>query len=688
MSRWKAPKLISVAALLVAATAPISVNVTAHRAHAAPAQPHAAPARPQATGPVNPGFDTGDLTGWTVTEGTAFGPTAVTTTDTYWGGPFHHRGSHHLWGYAAAGDDATGTLRSSSFTAPTRMSFLVGGGWDPERLYVALVRDSDGRALLRQTGPEDEAYVRIVWDTSAWRGQAVHLEVVDRKTGGWGHLNLDDVRTGDAAVRDDNGLTFRTLGQANQPTATRDYAADPLRPQFHYTPYQGWINDPNGVIQWRGRHHLFSQYYPDAPKWGPMHWAHAEGPDAVHWRDLPVALTPPPRATPTDNSGIFSGSAVDDDGTLTVAYTKFTDTGAHPGATPETVAVATSTDGVVFAPGTEVITEAPPGSSAGFRDPKLFRDPVDGRWKMVVGSGDGGRGKVQLYASDDLRTWSYAGVLTEGDGTTGAMWECPDLFELDGKWVLLYSTNEGGRSLQRYAVGTYDGARFSAERHGVLDGGGDVYAAQSYRDDAGRRVMTAWMSDWNAKEPTRVGGWAGAQSLHRELFLTADGRLGQRPLAAADSLADGRTIRVTDRTVDGSWRLGRGDTARIRAVLDLGGTTADTVTLRLKASAAEATVLRYEKSTGTLTLDTSAAGYGTRATYTTHVEPRADATLALDIFVDRSSVEVFTGDGAALTARVYPRYRESDAVEFTATGGHLRLKSASLTPLGSAVLPD
>ncbi|WP_137992594.1 glycoside hydrolase family 32 protein [Streptomyces vilmorinianum] len=681
MSRWKAPRTISVAALLVAASVPISANVTADVAHAAPPGTRAG-------GPVNPGFDTGDLTGWTVTEGTAFGPAAVTTTDTYWGGPFHHRGSHHLWGFAAAGDDATGTLTSSTFAAPSRISFLVGGGWDPERLYVALVRDSDGRTLLKQTGPEDEAYVRILWDTSAWLGQAVHLEVVDRKTGGWGHLNLDDVRTGDAAVRDDNGLTFRTLGQANQPTATRDFTADPLRPQFHYTPYQGWINDPNGVVQWRGRHHLFSQYHPDSPLWGPMHWAHAEGPDAVHWRELPVALAPPPRATPTDISGIFSGSAVDDGGTLTVAYTKFTDTAAHPGATPETVAVATSTDGVAFTPGTEVITQAPPGSSAGFRDPKVFRDPLDGRWKMVVGSGDGGRGKVQLYASDDLRSWTYSGVLTEGDGTTGAMWECPDLFPLDGKWVLLYSTNEGGRSLQRYAVGAYDGGRFTAERHGVLDGGGDVYAAQSYRDDAGRRLMTAWMSDWNVKEPTRVGGWAGAQSLHRELFLSPDGRLGQRPVAAADSLAQGRPVTVTGKTVKGGWRLGRGDAARVKAVLDLGGTTADTVTLRLKASAAEATVLRYEKSTGTLALDTTGAGYGTRATYTTHVRPGADGTLALDVFVDRSSVEVFTSDGAALTARVYPRYRESDAVEFTAEGGRLLLRSASLTPLGSAVLPD
>ncbi|WBB58407.1 GH32 C-terminal domain-containing protein [Streptomyces sp. WMMC500] len=666
MSRWRTPALTATAAVLAATLTP------------------AAQAGPRATGPVNPGFETGDLTGWTVVSGDAFADSAVSTAKDYWGGPFHHRGDHHLWGYAAAQDDAVGELRSSTFTAGRALSFLVAGGWDPDRLYVALVRDRDGRELARQTGMDDEAYARVVWDTSAWAGEQVHLRVVDDKKGGWGHLNLDDVRT-ERPRKDDNGLTFNRLGQANQP-ADRDYAADPLRPQFHYTPYQGWINDPNGLVHYGGRHHLFSQHHPDAPKWGPMHWAHAESTDAVRWRELPVALTPPPRATPTDNSGIFSGSAVDDDGTLTVAYTRFTDTAAHPGATPETVEIATSTDGMTFTPVAQnpVVAGPPPGSAAGFRDPKVFRDPLDGRWKMVVGSGHDGRGKVQSYASDDLREWEYTGVLAEGDGTDGAMWECPDLFPLDGRWVLLYATNEGGESLQRYAVGSYDGRTFTPERRGVLDGGGDTYAAQSYEDDRGRRLMTAWMSDWNAKEPTRLNGWAGAQTVHRELFVRADGGLGARPVAEVAGLAAGPPVTVTDKRVRGTWRLGRGDTARLRAELDLGATTARTVTLRLHASAAEATELRYDTATGELALDTGRSGYGTRDVFTTRTRPDADGVLRLDVLIDRSSVEVFAGDGETLTARVYPRYAESDAVEFAADGGSLRLRRAELTPLGSA----
>src|SRR5689334_15859904 len=117
-------------ALAVAAGAP-----QAPRARAADLPP----------GPVNAGFETGDLTGWTVVRGAAFGPAAVSAATTYWGGDFHQQGGHHLWGFAAAGDDATGVLRSQPFApAADRMSSLVAGGHDPQRLYVALVRVSDG----------------------------------------------------------------------------------------------------------------------------------------------------------------------------------------------------------------------------------------------------------------------------------------------------------------------------------------------------------------------------------------------------------------------------------------------------------------------------------------------------------------------------------------------------------------
>jgi sucrose-6-phosphate hydrolase SacC (GH32 family) len=633
-------------------------------------------------GPANADFESADLSGWQVVSGDAF---SVTDATTYWGGAFNQHGPHFLSGFIGHGDDATGEVRSSTFRLDSdAVSFLISGGWNPDRLYVALVRASDGKVLVRQSGMDDEALVRITWDTRRWRGQDVYFSVVDTATGGWGHINADDFRVADA-TRADNGLTVNRLGQQNQPVvsdpAASDYAADPLRPQFHYTPYQGWINDPNGLIQWNGRHQLFSQFNPAAPKWGPMHWAHADSPDAVHWRNLPVALAPPP-AAPGDVSGIFTGNAVNDHGTLTALYTIFTDTSAHPGATPETVGLATSTDGIRFTPhaGNPVISAPPAAAEAGFRDPYAFRDPTDGLWKLVVGSGHDGHGRAQLYSSPDLRTWTYLGVLAEGDGSTGAMWECPNLFPLgnSGKWVLLVSANNTDYAY----VGTYDGRHFTADKVSRLDAGPDLYAAQHYRDASGRDLLIGWMDNWNAKEPTRVNGWAGAQTITRELFLKADGTVGSRPVAQVDGLHIGtpQTVRATEVTT--AKMLASGDTLDLRATIDLKHSTATGFSMRLRSSTAEGAELRYDLATHLLTLDTTNAGYGSGGTWSTTVPPDQNGLLNLRILIDRSSLEVFTGDGTALTARVYPRYQASDQITLNATGGTVHLLNARSWQMG------
>src|SRR5215211_5527450 len=69
-------------------------------------------------------------------------------------------------------------------------------------------------------------------------------------------------------------------------------AADPHRPQYHFLPPSNWMNDPNGIIQWKGQFHLFYQYNPTGPLWGNMHWGHATSPDLIHWSDKPIALAP------------------------------------------------------------------------------------------------------------------------------------------------------------------------------------------------------------------------------------------------------------------------------------------------------------------------------------------------------------------------------------------------------------
>jgi sucrose-6-phosphate hydrolase SacC (GH32 family) len=641
--------------------------------------------------PSNSGFEAGNLQGWQVLSGNAWGDRSVSDVASYWDGPFHKDGKYFLLGTAQAGETAVGEIRSASFKAGKVMSFLVSGGYDPTNLYVALVRDSDGQILLKQTGINDEAFIRIIWDTSKWSGEAVHIVVHDSAAyEHWGHINFDDLRVGEHALGDGD-LTFHVLGQANQAPANSEgacslYAKDTLRPQYHYTPYQGWINDPAGLVQYKGRHHLFSQYYPTSPLWGPMHWSHAESTDAVHWRELPVALYPKPPAQAGDESGRFTGSAMVDRGELHLVFTDYTDLRYHPGAVQENVIVASSKDGVNFtlSERNPVIPGPPAGAPAFFRDPKVFRDPIDNSWKMAIGATTSdNKGQVQLYRGTDAFTWSHVGVLYTGDGTTGGVWECPNFFPLGNKWVLFY----GGNAVGIYEIGTYDGKTFKSEKRGLLDAGPASYAMQWYKDQSGRDLAITWMGNWpTPKWPSRANGWAGQQSITRELFLRADGGLGSRPIAELDKLASG-PVKKLDKQQVGDQPVSlfaNASTARLKLTIDLGATAASSFTLSLFQSRAEATLLTYEKGSRVLRLDTTNAGYGQPGKWEAVLGAPANNKLALDIFLDRSVLEVYAGDGTVFSAAVFPRYKESTGISLVASGGTVAVGSVSLTPLGSS----
>ncbi|KFA70638.1 hypothetical protein S40285_09103 [Stachybotrys chlorohalonatus IBT 40285] len=459
-----------------------------------------------------------------------------------------------------------------------------------------------------------------------------------------------------------------------------------MRPQYHYTQYQGWINDPAGLSQWKGKHHLFSQFYPDDPFWGPMHWAHAESEDAVHWRELPVALYAKPTDEARDTSGRFTGSAVADGDMLRLFLTDFTDLNFHPNDVQETVLIATSTDGINFDydPEDPVIPGPPPGGvSPIFRDPKVFRDPTDDSWKMVLSAQGEPGGLIHLYGSDDQISWSDFGIVFSGDGSTGPIFECPNLFPLEDEWVLFY----GGAGLGWYEVGSYNGSIFVSEKTGLIDAGPASYAMQWYKDEAGRDLAITWMGNWpTPKWASRVNGWAGQQSITRELFIRRDGGLGSRPIPELDSLASGQATefgRYQLQKEGETLTIGHTDTARLKLVVDLSASDADSAfSVYLYRSRAEEVRLHYIVASRTLKLETIKAGYAQAGTW--EAEIMADDKLSLDIFIDRSGLEIFVGDGTVMSALVWPKYQESKGIDFVAYGGSIVLESASLTPLGSS----
>ncbi|AEI40529.1 glycoside hydrolase family 32 protein [Paenibacillus mucilaginosus] len=456
------------------------------------------------------------------------------------------------------------------------------------------------------------------------------------------------------AIRiDEANLTLELLAAA--------IPVDGYRLRYHLMPPAGWMNDPNGLIYYRGEYHVFYQHYPYKPIHGPMYWGHAKSRDLVHWQHLPVALAPSETYDLGQQGGYgcWSGSAVDDEGVLTLIYTGHVD-----GRRPEEVqCLARSEDGIRFGkdPANPVLEGAPTGA-AGFRDPKVWKH--DGRWYMILGSGKEGRGEALLYASPDLLEWSPLGTVAESDGTLGDMWECPDLFPLGdkGEHVLIFSPMNMGATKTMYLTGQmdYGNGRFSRRYGERLDYGFDFYAPQTFLDGSGRRILIGWMNIWGAAMPEQEEGWMGACTLPRELLLAEDGSLRMKPVEELKVLrgthfGTGPLTIGPDETVPAGTR---GNALELKAVFDAGASgQAVEFGLRVRCSedGEEFTEISYSPDSGKLTVDRSRSGRGEGGVCEAQLLPMEDGRVELHVFLDRSSLEVFANEGRkTMTNRIYP----------------------------------
>ncbi|ULO05782.1 glycoside hydrolase family 32 protein [Paenibacillus sp. 19GGS1-52] len=469
--------------------------------------------------------------------------------------------------------------------------------------------------------------------------------------------------------------------------AAKIVAQDDYRLQYHVMPEAGWMNDPNGLIYFKGEYHLFYQHHPYSDKWGPMHWGHVTSKDLLHWKHLPIALAPtePYELGQSGGYGCWSGSAIEQDGVLTLIYTGHVD-GRQP---MEVQCAATSVDGITFDkhPANPLIAVSPDEGNTGFRDPKVWRHGE--LWYMVIGSGREGKGQALLYRSADLEEWAYMGVAAESDGTHGDMWECPDLFPLGDKHVLVLSpmNMEGAKNLYMVGEMDYESGKFTPEQEAMLDHGPDFYAAQTLLDNQGRRIMIAWMDHWGAEMAREDRGWYGAMTVPRELVLMLDGKLASRPVPELELLREegimvsGVTLAAGESAV---WSLKNGQGCEWIVEFDLEGIQAKLLELSLLVSedGQERTVIRYLPSERKLLLDCCTSGAGDTSISAVTL-PETSSTLKLQVFVDRSSIEVFVNDGQyALTSRVYPTALRG-GLTMKAEGGSVSLQSLHMWNLKS-----
>lgn len=168
------------------------------------------------------------------------------------------------------------------------------------------------------------------------------------------------------------------------------------------------------------------------------------------------------------------------------------------------------------------------------------------------------------------------------------------------------------------------------------------------------------------------------------MFIRDDGGLGSRPIAELDSLASGNAIDFGAQNVQGSLNIGNSSSGRLQLSVDLSSTTASSFTLNVLSSTAEATLITYTVATKALTVDSTQAGYGTQGAWSATVAVASDNTLSLDVLLDHTILEVFSSDGTAITASIYPRYAESTGIILVANDGALSATSITLTPYGSS----
>ncbi|MGO4548327.1 glycoside hydrolase family 32 protein [Paenibacillus sp. 2TAB23] len=461
------------------------------------------------------------------------------------------------------------------------------------------------------------------------------------------------------------------------------------RGAYHVSPRENWMNDPNGMVYFEGEYHLFFQHHPYDDTNGPMHWGHLVSKDLVTWEELDIALYP------DEHGVIFSGSAVVDwnnttgffengPGLVAIFTHHLEVEDSHP---IQRQSLAFSTDKGrtwVKYEGNPVLEHE---NFIDFRDPKVFWHEEKSRWGMIIACGQ----TVGLYHSLDLKTWTFGSEFGDGIGSHDGVWECPDLFplEVDGdakqvKWVMLVSIGadpafiEGSRT--QYFTGEFDGVTFTPDAASKevrwADHGRDNYAGITWSDipaEDGRRLFIGWMSNWKYANQTPTEGFRGAMTIPRELTLeTVNGiaTLVQKP---AVELESARKPILTLKNVTAS------DVAEALQQLHLVSYEIhaelppnQSLGFKVRVGQFNETIVGVDASANTIYVDRTKSGLhsfhadflGVHAAKLLSI----DEMLALRIFVDAGSVEVFGSEGqAVITDLIYP---DADATGISFFSAH------------------
>ncbi len=439
---------------------------------------------------------------------------------------------------------------------------------------------------------------------------------------------------------------------------------DPYRLAYHIQPPMGWLNDPNGLCQIDGTYHIYYQYSPFEPKGGTKLWGHYTTKDFIRFQEHEPFLFADTRA---DERGVYSGSAFVEDGTIYFFYTgnvKLFDRDDYDycnnGREQNTILV-TSQDGFHHTEKEWLLknSDYPQDMSTHVRDPKILKRKDT--YYMVLGARDqDSHGLLLIYSSKDLRHWSLFDRLSIPG--FGYMWECPDLFELDGELFLVFSPQgleaQGLEYRNVYQTGycklelDFDTMEYQFGPFIELDRGFDYYAPQSFLDEQGRRIQFGWMGMGDApytNEPTLKYEWQHAFTIPRQLHAK-EGRLYQTPLKELEALRNEKK--------EFSFENFSYAPETKQFELDIHFDHSKPFVLHLN----EDIQLSFDGSILSLSMKESGYGRDMRGI-------ELDAIEDLQIFIDASSIEIFVNDGyTVFSSRAYPKEGWKLSLETEARG--------------------
>ena len=459
-----------------------------------------------------------------------------------------------------------------------------------------------------------------------------------------------------------------------------------FRPNFHFTPKNNWMNDPNGMFFLNGTYHLYFQYYPEDNVWGPMHWGHATSKDMVTWEEQEIALYP-------DEKGyIFSGSAVvdknntsgfgEDGKTPIVAIFTYHDPVAAENKENDyqSQAIAYSLDEGMTWTKYEGNPVLPNPGMIDFRDPKVTWDDIHKQWLMALATTE----KTLFYSSQNLKDWKKLSEFGEGTGAHDGVWECPDFFPMkvegsdETKWVLIQSLNPGGYnggSGTQYFVGDFDGKTFTPEKnmealeekHNYwIDFGRDNYAGVTWAnvpDEDGRKLFLGWMSNWLYAQEVPTETWRSAMTVARELKLIKE---NDRYLVTSKPVDELKKYRRADHQKEQLNISGNSvvlnandlDLARAEIRFTIENLQETTYNFRLSNSVGEEFIVSYNHAEKQFSVNRSHAGqtdFSDKFAMENSTAPRnSDAeNLSAILILDKTSIEMFFDDGRTVMTEIF-----------------------------------